>query len=227
MKATTLVSPRRRSGAKTLFRTGIRNVPRGTACPGRCWWLIDLCGFLTDKASAVADHTVGWSVRQARRAARLAPVSAPTAMRSLRSCSTGRRRPRLRYSCEPSGEGDVVHCRRGVWHGFHNTSSDDVALRTATASVGAPSRRTPRRERGRLIEVDRGGGRRGAGYAGMFRHRRRLPGAERCPFGSLAARTREKFMDICGLKMDTLIPEVNVAEMWSIHWRFFPMMRHW
>ena len=29
---------------------------------------------------------------------------------------------------EPSGEGDVVYSPRGVWHGFNNTSSEDVVL---------------------------------------------------------------------------------------------------
>ncbi len=29
---------------------------------------------------------------------------------------------------EPSGEGDVVYSPRGVWHGFNNTSTEDVVL---------------------------------------------------------------------------------------------------
>ena len=28
----------------------------------------------------------------------------------------------------PSGEGDVVYSPRGVWHGFNNTSDEDVVL---------------------------------------------------------------------------------------------------
>ena len=29
---------------------------------------------------------------------------------------------------EPSGEGDVVYSPRGCWHGFNNTSNEDVVL---------------------------------------------------------------------------------------------------
>ena len=29
---------------------------------------------------------------------------------------------------EPAGEGDVVFWPRGAWHGFHNSSDDDVVL---------------------------------------------------------------------------------------------------
>ena len=29
---------------------------------------------------------------------------------------------------EPAGEGDVVYSPRGCWHGFNNTSNEDVVL---------------------------------------------------------------------------------------------------
>ena len=29
---------------------------------------------------------------------------------------------------EPSGEGDVLYSPRGVWHGFNNTSKEDVLV---------------------------------------------------------------------------------------------------
>jgi quercetin dioxygenase-like cupin family protein len=29
---------------------------------------------------------------------------------------------------DPSGEGDVVYSPRGCWHGFNNTSNEDVVL---------------------------------------------------------------------------------------------------
>ena len=29
---------------------------------------------------------------------------------------------------KPSGEGDVIYSPRGCWHGFNNTSSEDVVL---------------------------------------------------------------------------------------------------
>ena len=81
--------------------------------------------FLIDKKSAGADHVVGWTV--------LKP---------------GARHERHRHhNCdeffivlkghghiysddgeEPSGEGDVVYSPRGCWHGFNNTSNEDVVL---------------------------------------------------------------------------------------------------
>ncbi len=32
------------------------------------------------------------------------------------------------HGLEPSGEGDVVYSPRGCWHGFNNTSNEDVVL---------------------------------------------------------------------------------------------------
>jgi quercetin dioxygenase-like cupin family protein len=38
---------------------------------------------------------------------------------------------------EPSGEGDVVFTRRGHWHGFNNTSSEDVVLVWGWSGAGS------------------------------------------------------------------------------------------
>ena len=38
------------------------------------------------------------------------------------------RRQRLDGGDKPSKEGDVVYSPRGCWHGFNNTSSEDVVL---------------------------------------------------------------------------------------------------
>jgi quercetin dioxygenase-like cupin family protein len=107
----------------TLFRINIRNVPKRDGLPGDTG-PIDL-RLLIDKASAGADHTVGWSV--------LKPGARHGARRP-RNCDAfffvlkGHGHLIAENGREPSSEGDVVYCPRGVWHGFDNTSSEDVVL---------------------------------------------------------------------------------------------------
>jgi mannose-6-phosphate isomerase-like protein (cupin superfamily) len=116
----------------TLFRTNIRNVPKRDGLPGDTG-LIDL-RLLVDKASAGADHTVGWSV--------LKP-GARHGRRRLRNCDAffivlkGSGHLIADSSREPSGEGDVVYCPRGVWHGFDNTSGEDVVLLWGLLGAGS------------------------------------------------------------------------------------------
>jgi mannose-6-phosphate isomerase-like protein (cupin superfamily) len=108
---------------RVLYRTNIRNVPKRDGLPGDTG-PIDL-RLLIDKASAGADQTVGWSVLKpgARHGARRA-----------RNCDAffivlkGHGHLVTESGREPSGEGDVVYCPRGVRHGFDNTSSEDVVL---------------------------------------------------------------------------------------------------
>ena len=38
---------------------------------------------------------------------------------------------------EPSGEGDVVYSPRGTWHGFNNTSSEEVVLVWGRSGAGS------------------------------------------------------------------------------------------
>jgi mannose-6-phosphate isomerase-like protein (cupin superfamily) len=48
---------------------------------------------------------------------------------------------------EPPAEGDVVYSPRGVWHGFNNTSSEDVVLVwgwMGAGSIEASGYETPR-----------------------------------------------------------------------------------
>ncbi len=108
-----------------MYRTNLRDVPKVEGLQRREGWVDMQVQFLIDKASAGANHVVGWTV--------LKP---------------GARHERHRHhNCDeffivlkghghiydhsgevPSGEGDVVYSPRGCWHGFNNTSNEDVVL---------------------------------------------------------------------------------------------------
>jgi mannose-6-phosphate isomerase-like protein (cupin superfamily) len=81
--------------------------------------------FLIDRKSAGADHVVGWTV--------LKP-GASHERHLHRNCDEffivlkGKGHIITEQGLEPSGEGDVVYSPRGCWHGFNNTSSEDVVL---------------------------------------------------------------------------------------------------
>jgi mannose-6-phosphate isomerase-like protein (cupin superfamily) len=130
VKASTGITSATVGGA--LFRTNIRNVPKRDGMPGDAG-PIDL-RLLIDKASAGADHTICWSVLKpgARHGARR-PRNCDAFFIVLKGhghiiAESGR---------EPSGEGDVVYCPRGVWHGFDNTSSEDVVLLWGLLGAGS------------------------------------------------------------------------------------------
>ena len=108
-----------RAGAATkpakMYRTSMRDVPKVAGLKRKDGWVDMQVQFLIDKASAGADHVVGWTV--------LKP---------------GARHERHRHhNCDeffivlkghghiytddgeaPSGEGDVVYSPRKCWHGF-------------------------------------------------------------------------------------------------------------
>src|SRR5262252_429221 len=89
-----------------------------------CW--VDMqVQFLIDKKTAGADHVVGWSV--------LKPGARHENHRH-HHCDeffivlTGHGTIYTDTGEKPSGEGDVVYSPRGCWHGFNNTSNEDVVL---------------------------------------------------------------------------------------------------
>ena len=111
--------------ATTMYRTNMRNVPKVEGLARKDGWVDMQVQFLIDKKTAGADHVVGWTV--------LKPG--------------GRHENHRHHNCdeffivlrghghiytdngqEPSGEGDVVYSPRGCWHGFNNTSNQDVVL---------------------------------------------------------------------------------------------------
>jgi mannose-6-phosphate isomerase-like protein (cupin superfamily) len=108
-----------------MYRTSIRNVPKVEGLPREDGWIDMQVQFLIDKKSAGADHVVGWTVLKpgARHERHL-----------HRNCDEffivikGRGHIYSDLGEEPAVEGDVVYSPRGCWHGFNNTSNEDVVL---------------------------------------------------------------------------------------------------
>ena len=119
-------SPRPAAGPGTpMYRTNLRSVPKVEGLQRKDGWVDMQVQFLIDKKSAGADHVVGWTV--------LKP-GASHEQHLHRNCDEffivlkGRGHIYSDLGEEPSGEGDVVYSPRGCWHGFNNTSSEDVVL---------------------------------------------------------------------------------------------------
>jgi mannose-6-phosphate isomerase-like protein (cupin superfamily) len=112
-------------GGAPMYRTNIRNVPKVDGLPREDGWVDMQVQFLIDKKSAGANHVVGWTVLKpgARHERHL-----------HRNCDEffivikGKGHIYSDLGEEPSVEGDVVYSPRGCWHGFNNTSTEDVVL---------------------------------------------------------------------------------------------------
>jgi len=108
-----------------MYRTNIKDVPKVEGLKRDDGWIDMQVQFLIDKKSAGADNVVGWTV--------LKP-GASHERHLHRNCDEffivlkGKGHIITDKGLEPSGEGDVVYSPRGVWHGFNNTSSEDVVL---------------------------------------------------------------------------------------------------
>ena len=102
-----------------------QNVPKVEGLKRDDGWIDMQVQFLIDKKSAGADHVVGWTV--------LKP-GASHEQHLHRNCDEffivlkGKGHIITDKGLEPSVEGDVVYSPRGVWHGFNNTSDEDVVL---------------------------------------------------------------------------------------------------
>ena len=108
-----------------MYRTNLRDVPKVEGLPREDGWVDMQVQFLIDKKSAGADHVVGWTV--------LKPGARHENHRH-RNCDEffivlkGHGHIYDHDGEVPSGEGDVVYSPRGCWHGFNNTSNEDVVL---------------------------------------------------------------------------------------------------
>src|SRR5499433_4479681 len=108
-----------------MYRTSMRDVPKVAGLKRKDGWVDMQVQFLIDKASAGADHVVGWTV--------LKPGARHERHRH-HNCDEffivikGRGHIYSELGEEPSVEGDVVYSPRGCWHGFNNTSNEDVVL---------------------------------------------------------------------------------------------------
>ena len=111
--------------ATTMYRTNIKDVPKVEGLKRDDGWIDMQVQFLIDKEKAGADHVVGWTV--------LKP-GASHECHLHRNCDEffivlkGHGHIITAHGLEPSGEGDVVYSPRGCWHGFNNTSQEDVVL---------------------------------------------------------------------------------------------------
>ncbi len=118
----------RRAAAATgtpMYRINRRNVPAAEGLPRKDGWVDMQVQFLIDKASAGADHVVGWTVlKPGARHERHRHHNCDEFFIVLK----GRGHIYSDLGEEPAVEGDVVYSPRGCWHGFNNTSQEDVVL---------------------------------------------------------------------------------------------------
>jgi len=118
----------------SMYRTNIRNVPKVESLPREDGWVDMQVQFLIDKKSAGANHVVGWTV--------LKPGARHERHRH-HNCDEffivikGRGHIYSDLGEEPSVEGDVVYSPRGCWHGFNNTSNEDVVLAWGWMGAGS------------------------------------------------------------------------------------------
>jgi mannose-6-phosphate isomerase-like protein (cupin superfamily) len=108
-----------------MYRTNINDVPKVEGLKRDDGWVDMQVQFLIDKKTAGADHVVGWTV--------LKPGARHENHRH-HNCDEffivlkGHGHIYTDHGEEPSREGDVVYSPRGCWHGFNNTSNEDVVL---------------------------------------------------------------------------------------------------
>jgi mannose-6-phosphate isomerase-like protein (cupin superfamily) len=109
----------------TMYRTNMRDVPKVANLKRTDGWVDMQVQFLIDKASAGADHVIGWTVlKPGARHERHRHHNCDEFFIVLK----GHGHIYTEEGQAPSGEGDVVYSPRTCWHGFNNTSNDDVVL---------------------------------------------------------------------------------------------------
>jgi len=108
-----------------MYVTNLKDVPKVEGLKRDDGWVDMQVQFLIDKKSAGADHVVGWTV--------LKPGARHENHRH-HNCDEffivlkGSGHIYTDHGDTPSKEGDVVYSPRGCWHGFNNTSKEDVVL---------------------------------------------------------------------------------------------------
>ncbi len=123
--AAKLAAPATASPGAAMYRTNIKDVPTVEGLKRDNGWIDMQVQFLIDKEKAGADNVVGWTV--------LRP-GASHECHLHRNCDEffivlkGRGHIITEHGLEASGEGDVVYSPRGCWHGFNNTSGEEVVL---------------------------------------------------------------------------------------------------
>src|SRR5262245_13279312 len=115
----------RRGGAAKMYRANMRDVPKAAGLKRKDGW-VDMQGqFLIDKKASDADHVVGWTVlKPGARHERHRHHNCDEFLIVLQ----GRGDIDTGQGEVASVEGDVVYSPRTCWHGFNNTSNEDVVL---------------------------------------------------------------------------------------------------
>lgn len=123
-----------KTGAKP-YRTNIRNVPPVAGLKKEDGWVDMKVQFLIDKKTANSERMlVGWTVL---------PPGAAHQHHKHRNADEfwivikGKGVMYTDKGEEPSGEGDVVFTPAGYWHGFRNTSDEDVVLVWGWSGAGS------------------------------------------------------------------------------------------
>lgn len=117
------------------YRTNRHNVPYVEGLSPRDGWVNMQVQFLIDKKSANSDHLVlGWTV--------LPPGARHERHRHFHAeefllVIKGSGEIYTDEGNEPATEGDVVFTERGHWHGFNNTSGDEVVLVWGWSGAGS------------------------------------------------------------------------------------------
>ena len=117
------------------YRTNLRDVPLVQGLSPREGWINMQVQFLIDKKTANSDHLVlGWTVLPpGARHDRHRHFQADEFLLVLK----GRGEIYTDEGNEPAGEGDVVFTTRGHWHGFNNTSDEEVILVWGWSGAGS------------------------------------------------------------------------------------------
>ena len=108
------------------YRTNLKDVPKVGGLSAKDGWVNMQVQYLIDHRAANSDQlVVGWTV--------LPPGAQHDRHRHF-NCDEffivlkGHGHIYTDEGDKPSGEGDVVYSPRGCWHGFNNTSKEDVVL---------------------------------------------------------------------------------------------------
>jgi quercetin dioxygenase-like cupin family protein len=117
------------------YRNNLHNVPYVEGLSPRDGWVNMQVQFLIDKKSANSDHLVlGWTVLPpGARHDRHRHFHADEFLLVLK----GHGEIYTDEGNEPSDEGDVVFTTRSHWHGFNNTSDDEVILIWGWSGAGS------------------------------------------------------------------------------------------
>ena len=117
------------------YRTNLRDVPLVEGLSPRDGWINMQVQFLIDEKTAGSDKFVlGWTfLPPGARHDRHRHFEAEEFLLVIK----GRGEIYTDEGNEPAGEGDVVFTERGHWHGFNNTSNEEVVLVWGWSGAGS------------------------------------------------------------------------------------------